>query len=99
MPRGRARKAGLPPGTVVYVGPQKTDKTHISLINYTETTFEAKEIKSIEDAFEFKDKQGISWLNIDGVQKTEVIEKIGKHFNLHPLTVEDVATLNNVKNG
>jgi magnesium transporter len=91
MPRGRARKAGLPPGTVVYVGPQKTDKTHISLINYTETTFEAKEIKSIEDAFEFKDKQGISWLNIDGVQKTEVIEKIGKHFNLHPLTVEDVA--------
>ncbi len=91
VPRGRAKKAGLPPGTVVYVGPQKAEKIRISVINYNEAYFEAKEAKSIEEAFEFKDKPGITWINIDGVQKTDAIEKIGKHFNLHPLTIEDIA--------
>jgi len=91
VPRGRAKKAGLPPGTVVYVGPQKTDKILISIINYTEANFEAAETERVEDAFEFKDKPGTTWINIDGVQKTDAIEKIGKHFNLHPLTLEDIA--------
>ncbi len=33
----------------------------------------------------------MSWINIDGVHQVELIEKLGTHFNLHPLVLEDIA--------
>lgn len=92
--RGRAKKAGLPPGTVVYVGKQKTEKTRIRVIDYAEKHFEEKEAKKIEEVFAFIDKPGIAWINIDGLQSVDVIEKVGKHFSLHPLVLEDIANTN-----
>ncbi len=89
--RGSSKKAGLPPGTVIYVGSQKTQKTRLRLINYTAACFEEKESESIEEIINSTGKQGITWINIDGLQKIDVIEKIGKRFNLHPLTLEDIA--------
>ncbi len=32
----------------------------------------------------------VSWLNVDGLAKIEVIEKIGEVFKLHPLVLEDI---------
>jgi len=51
---------------------------------------EEKEAKEVEECFPFKDKPTITWINIDGIQRIDVIEKIGKHFNLHPLALEDI---------
>ncbi|MFB0509709.1 MAG: magnesium/cobalt transporter CorA, partial [bacterium] len=44
----------------------------------------------IEECFPFKDKPTVTWINIDGIHKVEVIEKIGNCFNLHPLILEDI---------
>ncbi len=89
--RSRTKKSGLPPGTIVYVGKQKTDQVRINVIDYDEKYFEEKEAKVIEETFEFVDKKTVTWINIDGLQKVDVIEKIGSHFNLHPLVMEDIA--------
>lgn len=91
MPKGRAKKTGLPPGTVVYVGSEKTEKNRVEIIKYNESEFQTRETESVEEALGFKDDVGKLWINIDGLQKTEVIEKIGRYFNLHPLTLEDIA--------
>ncbi len=91
MGRGRTKKAGLPPGTVVYIGKQKNEKTRIRVIDYDETHFEEKEAKTIEEVLACRDKPGIAWINIDGLQNVDVIEKIGKNFSLHPLILEDIA--------
>jgi magnesium transporter len=32
----------------------------------------------------------VTWINIDGVHDVEVIEKIGRHFDIHPLVLEDI---------
>lgn len=32
----------------------------------------------------------VKWINVEGIHKTEVIEKIGKLYNIHPLTLEDI---------
>ncbi len=89
MSKGSSKKAGLPPGTVIYVGNQETKNIKIHVINYSETHFGEEEVKDIE-VFEQRDKIGITWINVDGLQKTDVIEKIGKYFKLHPLTIEDI---------
>ena len=85
-----SKKAGLPPGTVVFVGEQKVEEIRITLIDYDENQYNEREIEKIEDSFPYKDSPSISWINIDGVHQVDVIEKLGDHFVLHPLLQEDV---------
>ena len=86
----RRKKIGLPPGSLVYTGEEKKEEVAISLIDYDETQFQEKEIKEVEACFPFKDSPTVTWINIDGIHNTEVIAKIGKHFALHPLVLEDI---------
>jgi magnesium transporter len=88
--RKSSKKAGLPPGTVVFVGEQKVKEIRITIIDYDENQYAEKEVKDIEEFFPYKDTPSISWINIDGVHQVEVIEKLGAHFVLHPLLQEDV---------
>jgi magnesium transporter len=85
-----SRKAGLPPGSVVFVGEKKVEEIRITIIDYDENQYEEREVKNIEDCFPFKGTPSVSWINIDGVHQVEVIEKLGSHFVLHPLLQEDV---------
>lgn len=60
------------------------------MIAYGQNNFEEKEVKNIEECFPYKDNGHISWINVDGIHQTEVIEKLGKQFGLHPLVLEDI---------
>ncbi|MFC1846581.1 magnesium/cobalt transporter CorA [Chloroflexota bacterium] len=86
----KAKKAGLPPGTLVYSGEEKAYKPKISLIDYTEANFQESAIENIEECFPFKDTPTITWINIDGVHDIGMIEKLGNRFELHPLIMEDI---------
>jgi magnesium transporter len=85
-----SKQKGLSPGTVVYIGEEKTAEVLITVIDYSKDEFQKKERVKAEDCLPFKDKDSITWINIDGVHNTEVIEKIGKIFDLHPLVMEDI---------
>jgi magnesium transporter len=86
----RSLKAGLPPGTLVHVGERKAEEVSIRIFDYDSAQFEEKEAKTIEESFPFKDKPTVTWINIDGLHEVEVIEKLGSHFGLHPLLLEDI---------
>jgi magnesium transporter len=85
-----SKKAGMSPGVVVHVGEQKIETARITLMAYDQTRLEEKQLKRIEDCFAYKDTPPVSWINIDGLHEVELIEKIGTHFNIHPLTQEDI---------
>jgi magnesium transporter len=86
----KSTTAGLPPGSLVHVGQRKLDKTRISVIDYSPTRFLEKELKTVEEAFPFRDTSSVTWINIDGVHEADVIRKIGEHFSIHPLVLEDI---------
>ncbi len=86
----RSRKAGLPPGTLVHIGEKKVEKAKISLIDYDETQFQERQVKTIEECFPFKDTSTVTWINIDGIHEVDIIAKLGTHFGLHPLLLEDI---------
>jgi len=93
MPRiikKRSKKVGLPPGTLVHIGEKKIEKVRITIIDYDETQFQEKKARTIEECFPFKDKPTVTWINVDGIHQLDIIEKIGKHLNLHPLILEDI---------
>jgi magnesium transporter len=63
----------------------------MSVMGYDESQFQEKTINTIEDSLPLRDKPSVTWLDIDGVHQPELIEQVGKHFNVHPLVLEDIA--------
>ena len=82
--------AGLPPGTLVHVGDRKMEKVRITVIDYDQQNFTEKQLDKIEQVFEYKKSPTVSWINIDGLHDIELIEKIGAHYDIHSLILEDI---------
>lgn len=87
-------KAGAPPGTVVYSGKDTAEKVKITLIEYNETQFIEKNFYDFSECLESVDQNMVKWINVDGIHKVELIEAIGKHYKVHPLTLEDIVNTN-----
>ena len=87
-------KTGAPPGTIVYYGDDQTEKVKITLIEFNETEFIEKEFFDLNECMEHVDPAMVKWINVDGIHDVALIEKIGKHFNIHPLTLEDIVNTN-----
>lgn len=86
----RSKKIGLAPGTLIHIGEKKIDQLKIELFDYDDVHFESKVVQTIDECFPFKDKASVTWINIDGLHEIETIEKIGIHFDIHPLILEDI---------
>lgn len=81
---------GAPPGTLFYSGEQRNERIKITLIEFNETEFFEQEYFDLSDCLHHVKPNMIKWINVDGVHKVELIEKIGQLYNLHPLTLEDI---------
>ncbi len=86
----RSRKAGLPPGALVHIGEKKAEQVKITVFRYGETGYEEQEVKRIEECAPPQDAAAITWINIDGIHRVDIVEGIGKLFGLHPLVLEDI---------
>ena len=86
----RSKKTGLSPGSLIHVGETYVDKSRITFTRYDEFNFFEKKAGSLADLPVKKEEPGITWINIDGLQNTELLEELGKIFGLHPLVLEDI---------
>jgi magnesium transporter len=91
--RRRSAKAGLPPGTLLYIGERKTDHVRLTLIQYRDGFFNQQELKSVDEflaIYTGTESGTITWVDIGGLHDVQLIEQIGKAFQLHPLLLEDI---------
>lgn len=86
----RSQKAGLSPGTLIHIGEKKAETVKITLIDYDEAHLQEKEVHAVEECFPFREEPTVTWINVDGLHRVDVIEALGKHFGLHPLVLEDI---------
>lgn len=86
----QSKKVGLPPGTLVHIGQRKTESARISVIDYNEQNFQEKRISAIEECLQFKETSTVTWINIDGIHEINLIDELGRQFELHPLILEDL---------
>jgi len=87
----RGSKIGLAPGTLVHVGEKKAEKVVIRVLAYNSEKLIERDLETVEECFEFKGQPDINlWINVDGLDRVDIIEKLGGYFNIHPLTLEDV---------
>ncbi len=85
-----SKKVGLAPGSLIHIGEKKEEQVRITLFDYDAQHCEQKTITKVKKAVPLKDTSSVTWINIDGLHDVKVIEDIGKHFDLHPLTLEDI---------
>ncbi len=85
-----AKKMDLLPDILAHAREKKKHNVRISIIDYDERHFQEKEAKTVEECFPFRKKKTVTWINIDGVHQTDIIEKLGKKFGFHPLLMEDI---------
>ena len=90
MFEGTSGKAGMAPGSLVHVGERRQEECVITVIDYTSEEVLEREVDSVEECFDFRDKDSVTWINIDGLHDVGVIQDIGDHFGLHPLLLEDI---------
>lgn len=85
----RSKKVGLSPGTLL--PPEEKPTTfRLTLFDYDVHHYTEKELQNIEEALEYKDRPTVTWINVDGVHRVDVLEALGRHFDIHPLVLEDV---------
>ncbi len=90
---------GASPGAVVYSGPERSERVTVDVIRYDADAFEEERDIPIDRALELVQRPlrgasgGVRWLNVNGVHDVAIIERIGAALQLHPLTLEDVVSL------
>lgn len=86
----RSSKSGLPPGSLVYIGEQKLEEIKISVFEYDLNTCKESIFDNIDDCLTEIGPESVRWINIDGLHDTSIIEKLGAHFKIHSLVLEDI---------
>jgi magnesium transporter len=86
----RSQKAGLAPGTLIHIGERRAERTRLRLFDYDQSQLSERELGSVEEAFLFRDTATVTWINVDGLHDTGIIEQLGGHFGVHPLVLEDI---------
>ena len=86
----RAKKAGLPPGSLVHLGEVKTAAPTLSLIEYDDGGL--AEVKFADTAAwqAHLPQYATHWLNLHGLHDTALLREIGARYGLHPLVLEDI---------
>jgi magnesium transporter len=89
--RRALKKPGLPPGTVVHTGAKKEERARVSYIDYdAQHLTEREDVQDLSVLWGLCDSPSISWVNVDGLHDTALVERIGERFGIHPLVLEDI---------
>ncbi len=86
----RYHKPGTSPGTLRAPEDGDTGPVKVTIIDYGPDCFEERQVAEVEECFPYRDKPTVTWINVEGLSDIGLIEKLGQHFGLHPLTLEDV---------
>ena len=81
------------PITEELISDDRREPTPVTLtfINY-DNSAPLREYQSpdFNEKMEFVNTPGVTWLDIDGVHQTNILESVGRQVNLHPLVIEDI---------
>jgi magnesium transporter len=81
---------GTAPGTLTALPESPSTPVRVTVIDYGPEHVTEKEVPRVEDLFPFRDTASVTWINVEGLSDLSLIESLGTHFKLHPLSLEDV---------
>ncbi len=86
------KQPGTPPGTLIYGGEAPARPVKIHALDYGPEHFVESEIEEIAPLAAFRDRPTTTWVDVDGVHDVKIVEFLGRMFDIHPLTLEDIVS-------
>lgn len=71
---------------------KEAENIHLSVYDYSADQIDIQAYQNIEAAFPFKERDTVSWINVDGIRKADV-EAICAHYRVHALITEDILSI------
>ncbi|PHJ67525.1 magnesium transporter [Nostoc linckia z18] len=65
----------------------------IFLIDYNQTNCIREQISTPEECMPYLDMESVSWVDVQGLGSQDILQRLGRVFNLHPLVLEDVVNV------
>jgi len=88
--RKRDQLQGQVPGSLIFVGTKKVERTSIRVMDYDAGQLNEFDFTDANQIQGLQSSSTCSWVNIYGLHDVDVIKEIGARFNVHPLVLEDV---------
>jgi magnesium transporter len=85
-----SESVGTAPGTLIYTGINTSEPIDITLYQYDEENIKKQQSADLEEILGHLNKDMHTWINISALHNTELIQKVGDHFGLHLLVMEDI---------
>ena len=82
---------GSPPGTLIIDA--DSGIPNIFLIDYNVDEAIGVQLATPEDCIPYLDSQSVSWVDVQGLGSEDVLQRLGKVFNLHELALEDIVNI------
>lgn len=93
--RRKRKKAGAPPGSVVFTGKRKIEKILMHFMKYNAEEIEDQDLDNLQlPRFDLQDDAFVKWYDVRGLHDTELLQTSAQQLQLHPLVMEDVADVN-----
>lgn len=87
---GSGKAVAEAPGTMRFTGQRKAERVGITVMDFDQENLVEKVLDSVDDCLAYRDTTSVSWININGLHDVEVLARLGGHFGLHPLVMEDI---------
>ena len=76
------------------IAPTRKEPKDIKIFayDYDSKEINEQEVSTVPECFKYLDSPKISWINIDGLRKSDV-DAVSEHFGIHPLIAEDILSI------
>lgn len=86
----RRQHIGLSPDALIFRGQKKINEVLLRIINFDATKLTENIAKNVGEIAEFQNENTVTWVNIDGLHNTAIMEEVTALFNLDTLVMAEV---------
>jgi len=86
----RSAKSGMGPEVLMHVGDRTDSKVSVRLIDYDTTEVREVAVDQIKTCIPYVESSSVSWIDIDGIHDSSIMESVGREFGIHMLVLEDI---------
>jgi len=84
------KKIEIPLDDLVYIGNRPALEMDLSIITYDAASAEYCQLSNIDELKKYQQGSKELWINISGLKNINSIKTLGKLYDIHPLTIEDI---------
>ncbi|BAY25390.1 magnesium and cobalt transport protein CorA [Calothrix sp. NIES-2100] len=85
------QQPGNIPGTLII--DENAEYPEIILIDYNQQDYNRRKIEVPEECVPYLDTTSVTWVDVQGLGNQDILQRVGKIFDLHPLVLEDIVNV------